>query len=81
MPYDNTIHDDEFHPDPRVAAFYADGNALTFARGIYADAVKRLEGIADRSAKEQNKLDDLRELLRAVEQRIKDRDPNETPED
>lgn len=81
MTYDNTILDDEYHPTARLAAFYADGEALLFARKVYAGAIKRREAVKDRSAKEQNTLDDLRTLLANVEQRIKDRDPNDEPED
>jgi len=70
--YDTHVEDDEFHPNPQVAAFYADAGAREFARQTYKSHIARLEKIADRGAKEQNELDTLRKYLADVEQRIKD---------
>jgi tRNA C32,U32 (ribose-2'-O)-methylase TrmJ len=72
MTYDNHVEDDEFHPNPQVAAFYADEGSREFARKTYKSHIARLEAIPDRGAREQNELDTLRKYLADVEQRIKD---------
>jgi len=40
--YDNTVHDDEFHYNAKIAAKHADRQALVAARRNVADDLKRV---------------------------------------
>ena len=63
MTYDNHIENDEHHPNPRVAAKYADHNSRIASLKAVRTEVRRLEATADRSAYESNRLDDMRQRV------------------
>lgn len=70
--YENTIGNDEFHPDPRVAARYADQNSRIASLKAVRTGIDRLEALKDRGPYEEMQLEDLRcrkdELLAQIKE-------------
>jgi len=77
--YDNHIENDENHPDPRVAARYADQNSRIASLKAVRQAIVRLDAIKDRGAYEEMQLEDLRCRAEELVAHIQDFDND--PED
>lgn len=77
--YDNHIENDEFHPNVRVAAWYADQTSRIVSLKAVRSAITKLESLPDRGAYEQKQLEDLRvrkdELIADIKEH--DGDPEE----
>lgn len=66
------IQDDEFHPDPRHAAKYADAASRIAALNYTKDSIRRYEARGELTALDQAGLALMRSNLARIEQDIED---------
>lgn len=70
--YENHIGNDEHHPDPRVAAKYADQNSRIASLKAVRAGIAKLEAVKDRGAHESMQLEDLRCRAEELVEQIND---------